>query len=126
VHVQPIHHIQNVAFKGYDPPDYTDPAVLEKSKEGVADKVDPLEIRERIDARITFSTLSHRFQYASNGRPLNPQGRTGLQGRGKLYKWGPDQAAHAIVTRVQGNDLKDAQVCVCKTPNDKLFLLRMY
>lgn len=34
-----------------------------------------------------------------NGRPLNPQGRTGLKGRGILGKWGPNHAADPIVTR---------------------------
>lgn len=34
------------------------------------------------------------------GRPLNPLGRTGIEGRGLLGKWGPNHAADAIVTRV--------------------------
>ena len=32
-------------------------------------------------------------------RPLNPRGRTGLQNRGTLGKWGPNHAGDAIVTR---------------------------
>ena len=35
-----------------------------------------------------------------DGRPLNPKGRTGLKGRGKLGKWGPNQAADPIVMRL--------------------------
>ncbi len=35
-----------------------------------------------------------------SGRPLNPLGRTGIQGRGLLGKWGPNHAADAIVTRI--------------------------
>ena len=31
--------------------------------------------------------------------PLNPRGRTGMQGRGALGKWGPNHAADPIVTR---------------------------
>nr|CAI5854490.1 unnamed protein product [Callosobruchus analis] len=34
-----------------------------------------------------------------DGRPLNPEGRTGLIGRGVLGKWGPNHAADPIVTR---------------------------
>ncbi|XP_051744368.1 ADP-ribose pyrophosphatase, mitochondrial [Ctenopharyngodon idella] len=34
-----------------------------------------------------------------NGNPLNPHGRTGLQGRGLLGRWGPNHAADPIVTR---------------------------
>lgn len=35
----------------------------------------------------------------NNGRPLNPEGRTGLKGRGILGKWGPNHAADPVVTR---------------------------
>ena len=39
----------------------------------------------------------------TTGRPLNPLGRTGIQGRGLLGKWGPNHAADAIVTRVSSS-----------------------
>ena len=35
----------------------------------------------------------------SEGRPLNPRGRTGMVGRGLLGKFGPNHAADPIVTR---------------------------
>ena len=31
--------------------------------------------------------------------PLNPKGRTGLQGRGLLGRWGPNHAGDPVVTR---------------------------
>lgn len=34
-----------------------------------------------------------------DGYPLNPRGRTGLRGRGRLGRWGPNHAGDAIVTR---------------------------
>lgn len=34
------------------------------------------------------------------GRPRNPLGRTGIEGRGALGKWGPNHAADALLTRV--------------------------
>lgn len=34
-----------------------------------------------------------------NNYPLNPRGRTGLQGRGCLGRWGPNHAVDALVTR---------------------------
>jgi hypothetical protein len=34
-----------------------------------------------------------------NGLPRNPVGRTGIEGRGLLGKWGPNHAADPIVTR---------------------------
>lgn len=44
---------------------------------------------------------SHEGSYAidSEGRPLNPHGRTGIVGRGLLGRWGPNHAADPIVTR---------------------------
>ena len=34
-----------------------------------------------------------------NGLPFNPKGRTGLEGRGSLFFWGPNQAIELIFTR---------------------------
>lgn len=34
-----------------------------------------------------------------NKYPLNPRGRTGLRGRGRLGRWGPNHAADAVLTR---------------------------
>ncbi|KAJ8959734.1 hypothetical protein NQ314_006158 [Rhamnusium bicolor] len=43
---------------------------------------------------------SHLGNYnISTGRPLNPEGRTGIKGCGVLGKWGPNHAADPIVTR---------------------------
>ncbi len=43
---------------------------------------------------------SHMGPYpVEDHRPLNPQGRTGLSGRGVLGRWGPNHAADPIVTR---------------------------
>merc|ERR1712087_556794 len=36
--------------------------------------------------------------------PLNPMGRTGLTGRGWLWRWGPNHAADPIVTRWMRKD----------------------
>ena len=35
----------------------------------------------------------------TEGIPLNPHGRTGLSGRGKLWFWGPNHAGDPVVTR---------------------------
>lgn len=40
----------------------------------------------------------------NNGKPLNPVGRTGLEGRGILGRWGPNHAADPIVTRWKRNN----------------------
>ncbi|HSX28006.1 MAG TPA: hypothetical protein VLF60_00985 [Candidatus Saccharimonadales bacterium] len=63
-------------------------------KEG--DRPDPADPAELED----FDSLEvYEVQRDQHQRPLNPQGRTGLQGRGMLDKWGPTQAADPIVTR---------------------------
>ncbi|XP_028842642.1 ADP-ribose pyrophosphatase, mitochondrial [Denticeps clupeoides] len=47
---------------------------------------------------------SHEGDYrVEDGRPLNPHGRTGLNGRGLLGRWGPNHAADPIVTRWKRN-----------------------
>ena len=35
-----------------------------------------------------------------SGHPLNPRGRTGITGRGELYKWGANLAADSVITRL--------------------------
>lgn len=40
-----------------------------------------------------------RLYDVRNGYPLNPCGRTGLAGRGRLGRWGPNHAVDAVVTR---------------------------
>ncbi|PSN41282.1 ADP-ribose pyrophosphatase [Blattella germanica] len=47
---------------------------------------------------------SHMGPYQIDAFPLNPIGRTGLQGRGVLGRWGPNHAADPIVTRWKRND----------------------
>ena len=37
-------------------------------------------------------------QLNENGLPLNPRGRTGIEGRGKLGKWGANFAADPVIT----------------------------
>ncbi|XP_026327291.1 ADP-ribose pyrophosphatase, mitochondrial isoform X2 [Hyposmocoma kahamanoa] len=44
-----------------------------------------------------------------NDVPLNPVGRTGVQGRGVLGRWGPNHAADPIVTRWKRNETGDIQ-----------------
>ncbi len=55
-----------------------------------------------------------------HGRPINPVGRTGLTGRGRLGKWGPNHAADPVVTRWKTDD-KGKKV---KDPQTKKFILQ--
>ncbi|CAN7997488.1 unnamed protein product, partial [Ixodes hexagonus] len=43
---------------------------------------------------------SHEGSYRLvDGTPQNPHGRTGLSGRGRMGRWGPNHAADPVVTR---------------------------
>jgi ADP-ribose pyrophosphatase len=90
-----------VEFDSYAPPDFTDPVVFkfDRSKKagGWADPEDFYE-EDEFKERLTFHPPLC-FDPESD-RPRNPKGRTGLQGRGLLGKWGPNQAADPIVLRL--------------------------
>ena len=43
-------------------------------------------------------------EFDSEGKPVNPKGRTGLKKRGLLGKWGPNHAADPIVAYLDEND----------------------
>ena len=58
----------------------------------------------------TINRESHEGPYRLvNSQPLNIRGRTGLQGRGVLGRYGPNHAADPIVTRWK-RDEKGKQV----------------
>ena len=54
----------------------------------------------KVDQRLKVSRQSYMGEYkVIEGLPLNPQGRTGLYGRGVLGRWGPNHAGDPVVTR---------------------------
>lgn len=114
----------NCDYKDYKPPFYTDPGVvnhklpdasLEKIKSNDSIKFKFNELDNKIDRR------SHIGKYDLDKNnynlPLNPIGRTGLTGRGLLWRWGPNHAADPIVTRWKrkDNDPKNDIICDNKT-----------
>lgn len=102
---------------------YTHPVVLKFDRSvtdgGWADPADPRTISAELKARNTYSssiclfsppaTLGDALAFDSLGRPMNPRGRTGMQGRGLLGKWGPNHAADPIVTRFDPEDRRMLQ-----------------
>ncbi len=86
-------------FPGYSPPYYVSPIVLandcSSNPKGWADPED-IELLSHIPAESFAGILSHD----TLNRPINPQGRTGIAGRGLLGKWGPNYAADPIITRI--------------------------
>ena len=86
----------------YNPVSFTHENVLknfetkqgDKQNGGWADSPDP----KTIDFNNRHSYLGDLY-FDKHGNPLNPMGRTGLQGRGLLGQWGPNHAADPIVMR---------------------------
>ena len=80
----------------YDPPYHVDAEVLAGDRtrvpDGWADPEDTALIAEELAARPA------RFRDDA-GRPLNPRGRTGIEGRGLLARWGPNPSVMIAVVR---------------------------
>jgi ADP-ribose pyrophosphatase len=79
----------------YAPPYHVDPGVLENATlTGEARWADPE------DFALVAAERSGVSKYSDDqGRPLNPRGRTGIEGRGRLGRWGANRAVLAAVTR---------------------------
>ncbi|KAJ8922952.1 hypothetical protein NQ315_001498 [Exocentrus adspersus] len=89
----------SVKFPDYNPPEHNSKALL--NKPWADPPIDDPHFQPKwneLDGSI--NRKSHTGNYAvSEGRPFNPEGRTGVRGRGVLGKWGPNHAADPIVTR---------------------------
>ncbi len=85
------------SLPGYDPPEYTAAVVFQHEGKWA----DPKDVRQ---VKRPFLTRTRSGDVAvlldKQGRPLNPLGRTGLQGRGLLGRWGRNQAGDPLLTRV--------------------------
>lgn len=89
-----------VQFPGYHPVEFTH-SVVEAAAVPGGWAEGPKPDRAQIQGRGSHELQARQQQWAydAQGRPLNPRGRTGMSGRGKLGKWGPNHAGDAIVTR---------------------------
>ncbi|KYO36053.1 transient receptor potential cation channel subfamily M member 2 isoform X1 [Alligator mississippiensis] len=93
-----------VEFQIYQPPFFT---ADRKDKAAC----DPLGHSVESLLKISFNTMDglvnrqsfHGTYNIQEGLPLNPMGRTGLQGRGSLRYFGPNHAMHPVVTRWRRN-----------------------
>ncbi|XP_044253649.1 ADP-ribose pyrophosphatase, mitochondrial [Tribolium madens] len=88
-----------VPVENYSPPDYDSPVL--HNKPWADPPCDDPNFRPKWNALDgKTNRKSHTGPYKIiDGRPLNPEGRTGLKGRGVLGKWGPNHAADPVVTR---------------------------
>jgi ADP-ribose pyrophosphatase len=108
----------NALMESYNPPVHTDPIILKKSwadtpwsdmsdkdKEELGSRpsydtrIDADAERIRITKEYTLVHMVDNFNKAPPQLPQNPQGRTGLQGRGLLGKYGANQAADLILLK---------------------------
>ena len=84
-------------LKGYNPPTYTAEVVF-KNEGKWADPADVHAVTRKFLTGTAHGDVAVRID--PQGYPLNPLGRTGLQSRGKLGKWGRNQAGDALLTRI--------------------------
>lgn len=94
----------DVAWTDYAPTEFTHPRILEQPS--YADPVDARQIdwsARRFSLEYARRGLTE-YQFDALGRPRNIVGRTGMSGRGRLGKWGPNQAADGLVTRQVSQD----------------------
>jgi ADP-ribose pyrophosphatase len=88
----PPYYVADVVLKNdrsINPKGWADPEVFTSYDELLKDK--PREAYTEI-------------KFSQDGKPLNPQGRTGISGRGLLGNWGPNNAADPIVTMIDESD----------------------
>jgi ADP-ribose pyrophosphatase len=87
----------NKPFIGYDPPLFTADVVF-KNEGRWADAADVRAVTREFLTRTEHGEIPVMLD--PHGCPLNPLGRTGLRGRGRLGKWGRNQAGDPLVTRI--------------------------
>jgi ADP-ribose pyrophosphatase len=80
-------------FPEYKPVKFNDPVVLDKNTSWA----DPQELKE---IKRNFLSFEGEVKLTNDGIPLNPIGRTGIEGRGILGKWGANYAADGLITRL--------------------------
>ena len=92
------HHSWAIEWDEYTPPYFVDQHVLDQYRaEGVSGWADPEDLTH---LQHNFTSFTGPISLDPSGRPLNPVGRTGIQGRGELGKWGANFAGDPIVTRI--------------------------
>lgn len=108
----------NVDWPDYNPISYTAPHLIN------SEKLPPWADQETvgvgfnpkwndIDGKINRKSHMGIYEVVKN-IPRNPKGRTGIQGRGCLGRWGPNHAADPIVTRwKREKDDKGSLIQVC-------------
>jgi len=92
-------------WKEYSPPDYTDAKTMGKAWADSSIEKGKFQWNE-VDGKINRRSHMGEYELSDDGRPINPNGRTGLKGRGKLGRWGPNHAGDPIVSRWKNGQLQ--------------------
>ncbi|XP_028966718.1 deoxyhypusine hydroxylase [Galendromus occidentalis] len=93
-----------VDFPEYQPTEYESEVLRNRpwSDPKITGVDSPMKFNE-VDGEV--NRKSHEGEYeVVNGLPRNPHGRTGIAGRGRLGRYGPNHAADPIVTRWQRDE----------------------
>lgn len=86
-----------VPCPSYSPPYHVDAVVLANNLlETPGGWADP----EDVSLIPPYAVAETVAQQDEVGRPLNPRGRTGIEGRGLLGKWGPNRMVGIVITRI--------------------------
>jgi hypothetical protein len=93
VHKFPVifaeHCLWSTPYPEYKPTEFTHERILEQPD--YADPKDPKEIDwSQRRASLEYERQGKKMQFDAKGRPVNPIGRTGMTGRGRMGKWGCD------------------------------------
>jgi len=92
----------SVEWSDYNPTEYTAPFVLTAPWADLQFNNPEFSPKwNTIDGKVNRQSHEGEYKQDTVGRPLNIRGRTGLQGRGILGRWGPNHAADPVVTRWQ-------------------------
>lgn len=105
-------------FSEYEPVDFTSAAILRNPE--WADPANPWNIFNWNKLTVVDRRSEMGNYEVIHGIPRNPVGRTGIKGRGRLGKWGPNHAADPVVTRWKTDD-NGKKV---KHPESKKFILQ--
>lgn len=92
-----------VAYPEYNPIDYT--ALYIHDKPWADPEIEEPSFKPNwnsIDGQVNRQSFVG-YVINEDGVPLNPIGRTGIEGRGLLGRWGPNHAADSVVTRWKRN-----------------------
>ncbi len=90
--VPPRKRLWEKPFPEYNPPYYVSQKVLKNNEWADPEDIQKIKIKE-------LKSFEGKIKLNKDKVPLNPRGRTGLQGRGLLGKWGPNFAADSIITK---------------------------